>query len=166
MLRVLILGIVGLTVFFRSVNGQDSDSLPPQAAHLIEAGPREWFGGTRNAIVAALGRPDSTVVQTVPNRHHAAAVDSIVRLRYPEAAFVLYGKDLLFEVTIWGPRYLHHSPLKLGATAPAVRRFFHDPSSGSTPHMTYSSGSLVPHTLELWFENDRLMRMEWRYTID
>ena len=100
------------------------------------------------------------------HRHNAATVDSILALRYPKATFVFYGKDLLFEATIWDRRYLTHSPLQLGATIPAVRRFFNDPSRGSTTHMMYSSLSVVSHTLELWFAKDRLTRLKWRYTID
>jgi len=171
----MVRSFISLLVVFVSLAGparaQNEDSLPPQAVRLIEGGPREWFGGTRKAIAATFGRPDSVEVRLVSNVHNSRSIDSIVTWHYPAATMVFYAvtrshRELLREGTIGGARYLKRSPLPLGATVPQVRAFFHDPSGGSTPHMLYSTESELTHTLELWFERDRLVRLRWVYPID
>ncbi len=171
----MVRSFISLLVAFVSLAGparaQNRDSLPPQAVRLIEGGPREWFGGTRKAIAATFGRPDSVEVRLVSNVHDSRSIDSIITWHYSAATMVFYAvtrshRDLLREGTIGGAAYLKRSPLPLGATVPQVRAFFHDPSGGSTPHMLYSTESELTHTLELWFESDRLVRLRWVYPID
>jgi hypothetical protein len=171
MVRSFIFPVVALASVAGAARAQDADSLPAQAVRLIEGGPRQWFGGTRKTIAAIFGRPDSVEVRLVSNRHDSRSIDSIVTWHYPAASMVFYvvtrsHSDLLREGTIGDARYLKQSPLRLGATAPQVRAFFHDPSSGSTPHMLYSTESELTHTLELWFEDDRLVRLRWVYPLD
>ena len=171
MFRPIGLLIAAVTLLVGSTRGQEPDSLPEQAVQLIDGGPRQWFGSDRNAIQVAFGRPNSIDGRTVRNRHDSTSVDSIVTLRYGTAIYVFYAVtkshgDLLLEATIWDPRYLKRSPLQLGASVSDVRRFFNDPSRGSTPYMTYSTAFEYTHTLELWFKNDRLVRMKWVYPVD
>jgi hypothetical protein len=163
--------IVAWALLVGSAVAQDPASLPREAVQLIQGGPRQWFGDARPAIQGAFGRPDRIELHTVRNRHDSTSVDTIVTLRYRTATYVFYTVtkshgDILLEGTIWDSRYLKRSPIRLGATVSEVRGFFHDTSRGSTPHMTYSTDFSGMHTLELWFENDRLVRMRWVYPID
>ena len=171
MVRSLITLLIACASLAGPVRAQNGDSLPPQAVRLIEGGPREWFGGTPKAIAATFGRPDSVEVRPVSNVHDSRSIDSMVTWHYPAATMVFYAvtrshRDLLREATIGDARYLKRSPLPLEATVPQVRAFFRDPSGGSTPHMLYSTESELTHTLELWFESDRLVRLRWVYPID
>ncbi len=163
--------IVALALPIGIASAQAVDSLPGPAVQLIEGGPRDWFGHTRQAIVAVFGRPDNIGVETVRNQDDSLSIDSILTLHYRAATFVFYAvtalrNDLLAEVTAWDPAYLKRSPLRLGATLSEVRKFFNDASHGSIPHTTYTSSTPLPHTLELWFEHDRLIRLKWEYPID
>jgi hypothetical protein len=119
----------------------------------------------------AFGQPDSINVNAVRNRYDTSSIDTIVTLRYRAAIYVFYAVtrshgDILLQGVISDPRHLKRSPIQLGATVAEVRRFFNDASRGPSAHMIYSTDFSGTHTLELWFENDRLIRMRWVYPID
>jgi len=151
-----------------------ADSTQPRRDELIEGGPRTWFGQTRTRIIAALGPPDRIDAHpdTVGyNRGYSDKADSLVTFDYKGATFVFYTldgfhEDELIAVTIWHARFLQRSPIQLGSAVPEVRSYFGDDSQGSTSQMRYSSSGRIVDHLELWFENDRLVKLEWTYGLD
>jgi hypothetical protein len=161
----------GFLLWTTSSRAQGTDSLPLQAIQFIEGGPGDWIGNTRDRIVTALGRPNGVEVRTIRNQDDTLATDSIVTLHYAAATFVLYvattvHSDFLAEATVWGAAYLKQSPIKLGATLLQVRAYFGDTSRGPTPQLVYSHDTPLPHRLELWFENNKLVRLQWEYPVD
>ncbi len=161
----------GFLLLAPSSPAQSTDSLPLQAIQLIEGGPGDWIGNTRDRIVTALGRPNRLELRTLQNQDDTLSTDSIVTLHYPAATFVIYvatsvHNDLLGEVTIWGAAYLKQSPIKLGATLRQVRAYFDDTSRSPTQHLVYSHDTPLPHRLEFWFVKNQLVRLQWAYPID
>jgi hypothetical protein len=151
-----------------------ADSAQLRRDELIEGGPRTWFGQTRTQLIAAFGPPDR--IDAHPdtigfNRGYSDKVDSLVTFDYKGATFVFYPldgfhEDELIAVTIWDARFLQRSPIQLGSTVPEVRSYFGDDAQGSTSQMRYSSSGGIVDELELWFENDRLVKLEWTYGLD
>jgi len=149
---------------------QGDDAAPARAESLMSGGPREWFGQTRAAVVAALGRPIRVESRTAyPNKPRS--LDSLVTFDYDGATFVFYttrgdAHDILTKATVWQSHLLSHSPITLGASVADVRSFFGDSNQGSTPHMLYSTTDGILDHLELWFDQDRLVRLKWIYGVD
>lgn len=168
--RALFVAILSSFAGMRLGYAQGDESVPARAESLMSGGPREWFGQTRGAIVAALGRPTQVESRTAfPNQPRSR--DSLVTFHYDGAAFVFLttkglDHDILTAATVWQSRFLEHSPIILGASVANVRSFFGDPSSGSTPHMLYSTSEGILDHLELWFDQDRLVRLKWIYGVD
>ena len=167
---VLLVTIITSFAGTRLGSAQGDDSVPARAESLMSGGPRAWFGQTRAAITASLGRPTRVESRTAyPNKPRSR--DSLVTFHYDGATFVFYitkgaTSDILTEATVWQSNLLNRSPIILGASVGDVRSFFGDPSSGSTPHMFYSTTDVILDHLELWFDEDRLVRLKWIYGID
>ncbi len=136
----------------------------------MSGGPRAWFGQTRATIVAAFCRPTQVEARAAfPNQPRSR--DSLVTFHYDGAAFEFLTtkglrNDILTAATVWESHFLNHSPILLGASVADVRSFFGDPSQGSTPHMLYSTTEGILDHLELWFDQDRLVRLQWIYGVD
>lgn len=151
-----------------------ADSTQPRRDELIEGGPRTWFGQPRTRIIAAFGPPDRINAHpdtSGSNAGYSDKVDSLVTFDYNGATFVFYTldgfhDDELIAVTIWDARFLQLSPIQLGSTVREVRSYFGDDAQGSTSRMRYSSSGGIVDQLELWFESDRLVRLEWTYGLD
>jgi len=149
-----------------------ADSTQPRRDELVQGGPRTWFGETRTRITAAFGPPDQIAAhQDTSGYNRGDRVDSLVTFDYKGATFVFYTldgfhEDELIAVTIWDARFLERSPIQLGSTVPEVRSYFGDDAQGPTSHMLYSSSGGIVDQLDLWFENDRLVKLEWTYGLD
>ena len=168
-LRLSLTAAVCLTLA-HAASAQVRDTLPSHARQFITGGPLQWWGDTRAALIARFGPPDSTQSRIRRNAYDTLSIDTVVTHHYAGATFVYYvasslHRDLFEEATVWAPQYLDESPLKLGATVAVVRTYFADASHGSTPLMVYEAGELATR-LELWFTDDRLVRLRWQYPID
>jgi len=168
--RALFVAIIASFAGIRLAYAQDDESAPARAESLMSGGPRAWFGQTRATIVAALGRPARIESRTAyPNKPRSR--DSLVTFDYDGATFVFYttkgdAHDILTKATVWQAHFLNHSPITLGASVADVRSFFGDSNQGSTPHMLYSTTDGILDHLELWFDQDRLVRLKWIYGVD
>jgi hypothetical protein len=137
--------------------------------------PEHWFGDTRDAIAARLGRPGSVSFRLNPNPQDTSTVDTVWALRYDSAAFVIYAvtrphHEFLVEATVTGSRYLRSSPVALGAPVSRVRAYFGDTSRDHTSSLTYyctwCDDAVAGSSVTLWFRKGRLAGVKWEYKID
>ncbi len=152
-------------------HGFANDSAQDQANLFIEGGPRRWFGETRPRVRTALGEPARVESRPDTSQADSLHLDSLVTFHYKGATFVFYTldgfhDDELVSVTITGASFLKASPLPLGATVAQVRSYFGDSSQGSTPLLRYTSYGGIQNDLELSFEDDRLVKLQWYYGLD
>jgi hypothetical protein len=146
------------------------DTAEARRDQFISGGPRAWSGRTRARIRAAFGPPER--IEAHPDATEGSGPqDSLVTFQYARAAFAFYTgggahEDQLLQATIWDARFLKRSPIQLGSTVAEVRSFFGDSAQGSTALMRYTTGGGIPDDLELWFEQDRLVKLRWTYGFD
>jgi len=146
-----------------------------RAQWFIYDAPGQWFGNTRDSIIAKLGRPVSVSFRLNPNPQGTLTADTVCTVEYDSASFVIYAvtqprHEFLVGVTVAGSRYLRLSPLPFGARLSRVRAFFGDSSRANTSSLTYyctwCDDTVQGTSVTLWFRDGRLAGAKWDYKID
>lgn len=101
---------------------------------------------SREAFRAALGEPDSVRMETVPNRHDPAVVDTVVALYYTDLTAIVWkpgypeARDLLEHVEVRSNRYLRWPSLGIGARARDIIAALGQPFEKSPARLVYHCG--------------------------
>jgi len=137
---------------------------------------RGYEAGDRESVtVARLGPPSGRRAETV-NSLQSAAVDSIIRLRYPglEVTFDKTtdgGKELLGAVTLTSRRCEVYPGLSVGASAITLRRVFGAPTvqsvvADSTIMQYEAVKGPVYSYLNFTVVRDTIRVIQWQFGID
>jgi hypothetical protein len=129
---------------------------------LIDA-PRALFGRTRAQIVRALGAPLGERPRAVPGLLAPEKMDAISELAYPGAAIGLSGSAALRRVEIMTPGYRLPHGLEVGAARRHVEETLGEPQELTPGRYLYLYSDGYPDTVELYFKDDRVYRIEWNY---
>lgn len=144
----------------------------------IDAAPSQWFGTTRDYLMAIFGPPSRTWASPPsPNPYDTLTADTLITLQYDSATFVYYvvpstQRELLIEFTLTGSRYTRRLPIRIGAGIREVRRFFGDTATGMVPSASYfCSWCLIgfepPPTVTFWFDERGSVRgIKWETHVD
>ena len=141
----------------------------------ISEAPGQWFGTSRDAIIAKLGRPANVSFRLNPNPQDSLTADTVFTMQYDSANFVIYAAttfrhEFLVEAKVTGSRYLRPPPLQLGASISRVRAYFNDSSRTNTSSLTYDctwcEDTVQGTRVTLWFRKGRLVGVKWEYRID
>lgn len=159
-----------------SVSGADSlATLPPPAGELPD---RSVFvdsalrvdARSRDALRAALGEPDSTAAEVVPNRHVPGVMDTIYTLHYPDLVARFHhpggGGDLLAMVQVSNNRHLRYPVL--GLTVAAIDEAFGRPDEATDSSLTYycTTCEAGDDPVQLVFLDGELRRVRFGYYVD
>ncbi len=135
---VLLIGVAGCRSGARPQEPVGAAYVPADVVALAPDAARDRFirsgltpiGETRAEIAARLGRPDSVVVRTLPNRHDPVQIDSVFRLHYAgldATVYVAGGRDFLASVTVTADRWLRYPVVRIGMRWSEVRRRIGEP---------------------------------------
>jgi hypothetical protein len=129
----------------------------------------------RPAVMAQLGRPDSTRSQPTPNPHKPAQTDSVVDVFYPglRLHYVVLGveqgeTDILLRADVSDNRYLKYPALGVGASVEAIVSALGQPEERSNDTYSYSCALHVMEgsTVYFHFQGDRVKFVEYTFYAD
>lgn len=145
----------------------------------VAAAPRERFGGGRRAAVeeAGLGEPQTVAIEIGPSRHDRDAMLFLplvrFRMSYPDQIVLQYlqrasgGQELLEEVALLGAVAGLELPFRIGDSRAAIRVALGEPSDSDRDTWRYECpNELAEDVVELHFDGEQLMRVDWAYAID
>ncbi len=157
--RLVVLGLV------LALGGRAEALGPTVITHvddLIDA-PRALFGKTRDRIEQVLGTPLAVRPRAVPGLLNPERVETIRELTYPGVRIGLSALDALrrVEITRPGPSLPHG--LDVGATRRHVEDTLGEPQEMTEGRYLYLYSDGYPDTVELYFRDHRVYRIEWNY---
>ncbi len=129
---------------------------------LIDA-PRALFGRTRAEVERALGAPLSVRERAVPGLLRPDAVQTIRELAYPGARIGVSAGAALRRVEITTPAYPLPHGLSVGATRRHVEETLGEPQELTEGRYLYLYSDGYPDTVEVYFREHRVHRLEWNY---
>ncbi len=158
-----------------------ADELPASPPPAAEPGPLPDRGefvdnslsvpaGSRTALRAALGEPETTTSEEVPNRHVPGVTDTLFTLRYPDLTARFHhpggGGDLLSMVEVSDNRHLRYPVI--GSTAAEVDAAFGRPDASSDSSLTYDCTSCEAgdDPVELIVVDGEVRRVRFNYYVD
>ena len=149
-------------------------SAPPDSLRddLVEHGLRVL--GSRKAVIAQLGQPDSIRSQTQQNKYNAAQTDSTVDLFYPGLRLYYYvvaekpNRDILQSADVWNNRYLKYPEIGVGASAAAVVSALGEPGERTNDTYSYDCGRCIGAETPVYFHLDggRVKFVEYTFYVD
>jgi hypothetical protein len=140
---------------------------------LVEHGLRVL--GSRKAVIAQLGKPDSTRSKTEQNRFNPAQTDSTVDLFYPGLRLYYYvvaekpNRDILQSADVWNNRYLKYPEIGVGASAAAVVSALGEPGDRTSDTYSYDCGRCIGRAeTPVYFHLDggRVKFVEYTFYVD
>jgi hypothetical protein len=138
------------------------------------AGPLQ-VGSTRGELAAALGQPDSVRVESFANRHDPTVTDSVFTLFHDDLIAVVHragydGRELLTGLTLLSDRFLQpDSPVRMGATAAAVRAGLGEPDEAAEDVLVYLCDECLAagyDAVHFHLVRGAVRRIEVRYWLD
>jgi hypothetical protein len=129
---------------------------------LIDA-PRTLFGKTRDQVERTLGPPLAVRRQAVPGLLNPEAVETVRELAYPGARIGVSGSAALRRVEITTPAYGLPHGLGIGATRQHVEETLGEPQELTEGRYLYLYSDGYPDTVEVYFRDHRVYRIEWTY---
>jgi hypothetical protein len=138
------------------------------------AGPVD-VGSTRDGLAAALGQPDSVAMTVLANRHDPAVTDSVFTLHYDGLIATVHragydGRELLTGLTVLSDRFLQpDTPVRLGASASAVRLALGEPDESDADALVYLCDECLAagyEAVRFHLVGDVVRRIEVHYWLD
>lgn len=129
---------------------------------LIDA-PRALFGRTRAQVEGALGAPLAVRQRAVPRLLHPEVVETIRELAYEGARIGVSASRALRRVEITTPAYGLPHGLGVGATRRHVEETLGEPQELTEGRYLYLYSDGYPDTVEVYFRDHRVYRIEWNY---
>ena len=137
-MSVLVVAALGLGALAEAIG----PTLIPQVDEFIDA-PRARFGRTRAAIERALGAPP-----------------------YPGVVIRYSPTSALKSVAITTPAYPLPQGLGIGALRGDVERLLGEPQELTDARYLYLYSDGYPDTVEFYFRDGRVSRIEWNYWVE
>lgn len=129
---------------------------------LIDA-PHALFGRTRAEVERALGAPLAVRPRAVPGLLKPEAIETISELAYPGARIGVSASAALRRVEITTPGYALPHGLDVGATRRHVEETLGEPQELTEGRYLYLYSDGYPSTVEVYFRDHRVYRIEWNY---
>jgi hypothetical protein len=129
---------------------------------LIDA-PRALFGRTRAQVEGALGAPLAVRQRALPGLLHPEVVETIRELAYEGARIGVSASTALRRVEITTPAYGLPHGLGVGATRRHVEETLGEPQELTEGRYLYLYSDGYPDTVEIYFRDHRVYRIEWNY---
>ena len=129
---------------------------------LIDA-PHALFGRTRAEVERALGAPLEVRPRMVPGLLKPEAVERLSELAYPGARIGVSPSAALRRVEITTPAYALPHGLNVGATRRHVEETLGEPQELTDARYLYLYSDGYPNTVEVYFRDHRVYRIEWNY---
>jgi hypothetical protein len=132
-------------------------------------------GGTRAALQAKLGDPDSITARPVQNRHDSTQTDSVLVAHYPGLAVEIYrvtngGRELTSSVRITDNRYIEaSSPIRIGLTQDDIANVMGPPTERTGETLVYACPTcteLGNERIEVTLADGRIAAITIFYSID
>ena len=139
---------------------------------LVDDGLDFELGDSVNEIIKTLGQPKDIQVDKIKNVHYPdEIVDEIHRLYYDGLYVQIYkategNKELLQALSITSNKFKVKLGLNVGTTKTEIRRTLGNPSNDSDDMWSYVYTEGYPNTVQFYFENDAVTKIEWSYWID
>ena len=155
----------------------DSSTAPPARDSALAAylAARGQFGANEQAIRAAVGAPDSMEAMAFQNMHDSTQTDTVIRLYYPGALFVLYRvtlthEDMLGQVILTRSRGSRPLGIGVGSTRDELQAVLGPPTEASQDDSVLAALDYErPYSLariRFVLEGNRVSRVEWLLEID
>jgi hypothetical protein len=134
----------------------------PRVDDLIDA-PRALFGTTRAAVERTLGQPPSVQSRPLPHLLDPAVMETAQELAYPGALISVTPSGALRRVEITTAAWRLPHGLGVGATRRHVEAMLGEPQEMTDGRYLYLYSDGYPRTVELYFREERVYRLEWNY---
>jgi hypothetical protein len=125
--------------------------------------PRALFGRTREAVERAAGPPLSVRASTLPPTPTSAAEPAQQLAWAGLVVTVSQRSSAVRRVEISEPRWTLPSGLNVGTRRAQVEAALGEPPLTSDASVLYLDADGFPNTVEFYFRNDRVRRIEWSY---
>jgi hypothetical protein len=157
---------LALLLVVTAIGGARAQVVPPTDLRAVDEfidAPRTLFGRTGDAVERALGAPVARRARTLPGSR-PAALDPVEELVYPGAVvFVSRRSGGLRRVQITGPRWRWPRGLDVGVPRGQVEQVLGEPQAATDVSALYLYSDAYPDTVEFFFVDGRVQRIEWRY---
>jgi len=132
--------------------------------------PRALFGRTRADIVQRFGAPLSVEARSLPRYTHPEVRDRVEDLAYAGVTLgVLAGvrenAPGLRRVTLTSSAFSLPRALNVGAERSRVEQVLGEPQELTPGRYLYLYADGFPDTVEFFFRDDRVHRIEWNYSV-
>jgi hypothetical protein len=125
--------------------------------------PRAMFGRTRAQIERTLGIPLTAEARRVPNPDDPRADDTLHELAYPGVVVRVLEAAGLLRVRLTDPRYALPHGLGVGVARSRIEAVLGEAQAVSDRRLLYLYSDGFPQTVEFYFRDDQVDRIEWNY---
>lgn len=132
--------------------------------------PRALFGRTRMEIVRRLGAPLAVEARSLPRYTHPEVRDPVEDLAYAGVTLGLIAgaresAPALRRVTVTSGVFALPRALNVGAERRRVEQLLGEPQEQTPIRSLYLYADGFPDTVEFFFRDDRVYRIEWNYSV-
>ncbi|HEU4368630.1 MAG TPA: hypothetical protein VFV05_10440 [Methylomirabilota bacterium] len=167
MKRLAVTLLIGLVLLARA-GAPCGDARTAPATDLVAVdefidAPRTLFGRTRAAVEQALGAPAAVQARMLPGGR-TAATDTVDELTYPGLVIAVSRRSAgVRRVEVREPRWILPRGLNVGATRGRVEQALGEPQAMTDASVLYLYSDAYPDTVEFYFRDGRVHRIEWLY---
>jgi hypothetical protein len=125
--------------------------------------PLRLFGRTRASVEGALGAPRTIEARSLPGGR-SAGTDAVDELTYPGVVVVVSRRSAAVRrVEVRQARWPLPRGLNVGVARSQVEQVLGEPQVVTDVSILYLYSDAYPDTVEFYFRDDRVQRIEWIY---